>query len=241
MPGYSLKQRGPVGTLAQSMSLFLGGIIKRFYLWTPIVVLDPFDLNQKLVQPMLPEAWKFQLPWSPDWAPVVLIGLIFWAAVLTFHEHRRYRPGRPDWDENDVAKYLLASSKMMMRLSTNDRLINKIELSIRDAARCGTIRVWGRPRRNPGGVTPATEQPIPENYWEHGRFNIYKGLTTDGKGRNVRRVNIEGTRDYSDLKFNRKEIMMAWPKTNFLQRMLDIGRYDRVRLTTGTRVKNGTR
>ena len=67
--------------------MFLGGILRRFWVWSPAILLDPYDLWDKLVKPMLPGS-GFSLPWSPDWAPLVLIGLIFWAAFLTFHELR---------------------------------------------------------------------------------------------------------------------------------------------------------
>ncbi len=72
--------------LAKSAGQFLFGILRRFWIWAPAFLLDPYDLWRQLIKPMLPEKYQVDLPWSTDWAPWVLMGLIVWAAIITYHE-----------------------------------------------------------------------------------------------------------------------------------------------------------
>ena len=219
--------------------MLAGGIIKRFYLWAPAVVLDPFDLYEKLVKPVLPEGLRFDLPWSPDWAPLVLIGLIAWAALLTFHEHRLRPIIRPNWREEDVVTYLLGKSKFMRGRRAEDGLIDEIELALRDAARRGAIHSWGRPLTEGSASVSRTERPIPEENWDADDFNIFDGVGTDGNKPLRRRINIYGTNKYRDVKFNKKEIVKEWPRAIWFSRILDTRRWARIRLTKGERVKGG--
>lgn len=156
----------------ESAKLLTYGILKRFLLWAPALILNPFDVNKKLVQPVLPDAWKFDLPWSPDWAVVVLICLIFWAAICTFNEHRSHTKPRPNWNVNDVLGYILKESKMLSRRAASDRLINEIEVELRDAARDGRIKVWGRPYDTKISGAPATEREIPQEHWDNYTYQI---------------------------------------------------------------------
>ena len=229
--------------LLRSTSLLVRGVIKRFYLWAPVVVLDPFDLYDKLIKPLLPEGWKFDLPWSPDWAPLVLIALIVWAALLTFHELRLRPTIRPtiwpNWREEDVVTYLLGKSKFMRGRLAEDGLIDEIELALRDMARRGAIHSWGRPWREDGASVSRTEKPIPEENWDTDHFNIFDGVGTDGNKSLRRRINIYGTKNYGNVKFNKNEIVKEWPRAMWFSRLLDIRRWARIRLTKGERVKDG--
>lgn len=72
--------------LGKSAGEFLYGILRRFWVWAPALVLNPYDLWRQLIKPMLPEKYQVDLPWSVDWAPWVLVALIAWAAILTYHE-----------------------------------------------------------------------------------------------------------------------------------------------------------
>ena len=227
--------------LRRSLGLFIWGVLKRGYLWLPPIFLDPFDVNKKVVQPMMPETWKFELPWSPEWAPLVLIGLLVWAAVLTFHEHRsRESIKKPDWREEDVVQYILANSKLMRWERAGDRLVENIEIALRDAARCGSIQAWGRPENKNNEQTRPTERSIPQDYWDNGRFNIFRGTSSGKNKKTVYTINLYGTGDYRDVRFNKREILKEWPSANIVRRLLDIKRPARIRLTKGTEVKNVT-
>ena len=70
--------------LAISMWQFVVGILRRSYLLIPAFLLDPFDLYERYLYPEF--GWDVTMP---DWYfPAALAGLIFWAAMLTFHEQR---------------------------------------------------------------------------------------------------------------------------------------------------------
>jgi len=204
------------------------------------VVLDPFDLYDKLIKPLLPEGWEFDLPWSPDWAPLVLIALIVYAAFLTFHELRLRPTIQPNCRDEDVVTYLLGKSKLMRRRCADDSLIDEIELALRDMARRGAIHSWGRPWREDGASVSRTERPIPEENWDTDHFNVFDGVGTDGNKPLRRRINIYGTINYRDVRFNKNEIVKAWPRAMWFSRVLDMRRRARIRLTKGERVKDGT-
>lgn len=78
--------------LLRSTQQLLSGILRRFYIWTPALLFFPYDLWKRLINPTLPETVQFDLPWSPNWAPWTLIGLIFLATVLTYHELSKQNP-----------------------------------------------------------------------------------------------------------------------------------------------------
>ena len=74
--------------LAKSILLFGTGILRRFYYWVPALLLDPFDLYERYVRNWLPSGAPDRIV-IPMWAGLlVLILLIGWAALMTFHELR---------------------------------------------------------------------------------------------------------------------------------------------------------
>lgn len=63
---------------------FLSGVLRRFYWWLPAIILDPFDYNERYIEPALGRNVDL-----PAFAFPLAFGLgITLAAVLTFHEQR---------------------------------------------------------------------------------------------------------------------------------------------------------
>lgn len=221
----------------QSIKILLFGVIKRVYVWLPAIFLDPFDINKKLVQPMLPETLKFDLPWSSDWASVVLTGLIIWAVFVTFHEHRsRVSKPKANWSETDILRYLLVDSKLLLWKRANDRLVEQIELALRDAAISEHISTWGRPRNKGDEPGLPSETPIPPDNWVHDRFSILHGVSTI-KGRRYKKTEFYGSNNYLEVRFNKGEILKMWPKTNTLLRVFDFRAFMRKKIINGKRVR----
>lgn len=75
----------------KSVRDFSVGILKRFYVWLPAVVLDPFDLYDRYVKPSLPDAYRLDFTPPPSVFFFVLMVLLALAAILTYHDlNRRY-------------------------------------------------------------------------------------------------------------------------------------------------------
>lgn len=81
--------------LLRSIALFLWGILKRFYLWLPAILLDPFDLYNKYIKLRLPPEWQEDIEMPSEAFPYVLAGGLIWASVMTYHELRTSRGRDP--------------------------------------------------------------------------------------------------------------------------------------------------
>jgi hypothetical protein len=75
-------------SLGRSALEFLSGVLKRFYIWLPSILLDPFDLYDRYLKRYLPERYQFNLDLpTPVFFPVLAVCLTS-AAILTYHELR---------------------------------------------------------------------------------------------------------------------------------------------------------
>ncbi len=68
--------------------LFLWGVLRRFYLWAPAILLHPFDLYNRYIRLLLPEGRRAEWSLPATLFPYVLAVGLLWAAVLTYHEQR---------------------------------------------------------------------------------------------------------------------------------------------------------
>ena len=80
-----------MGQVASAFTLLVG-IVKRFWIWAPSILLDPFDLYNKHFRHLLPEEYGQELNMPSEWFPFVLGVLIFWSAGLAYHEVRKRQP-----------------------------------------------------------------------------------------------------------------------------------------------------
>ena len=69
-----------------SLRDFAGGVLRRWFLWVPTLLLDPFDFYERYLRAMLPPQYQVDLT-LPVWAfPLVLCGGLVLASFATFHE-----------------------------------------------------------------------------------------------------------------------------------------------------------
>ena len=166
--------------ICRSLGLFASGILRQFWVWAPAFLLDPYDLWNRLVKPIIPQDQQFDLPWSPDWAPYVLVALIGWAALLTYHELRVSGPSespKPDMPGREAFRYLLIKSKWAVGRRWKDgNLYVDVESELRDKAHNGRLTVWARDaqqmRRSQGGGFRPTLVQIQSSDWMHLNFDL---------------------------------------------------------------------
>jgi len=74
----------------KSAWLFFWGILKRIYLWAPALLLNPaVDIFNNFINPQLPEKLRMPMNIPSSWGFGLLLVLIAWAAILTYHELRK--------------------------------------------------------------------------------------------------------------------------------------------------------
>lgn len=207
--------------------------MRRFWIWAPSILLDPFDINERVVQPMLPDELKFVLPWSPDWASVILVGLIVWAGILTFHEQRKLAlpiAPKPDWSARDAFRFLMLDSKWALgknvdlnktRWTQEDwktELFAQVEVQLRDAASIGKLLVWGRPQGTSIIGLYTTMQLVDCHEWRRQRFDYISCL---GIGETAKIVGNQGQVLFDDVKVNKAQIFALWPKATIWEKCHD--------------------
>jgi len=69
---------------------FIRGILNRYCLWVPPLLLDPFDIFERWIRPHLPDqAQRFikdRLDMVLDYGLWIFLALFGWAAFLTYRE-----------------------------------------------------------------------------------------------------------------------------------------------------------
>lgn len=102
--------------LIHSLGLFIRGILRRAYYWGFALLLDPFDIYNRFIKLYLPEKWQADMNLPNEWWGFgALIVLLFWSAVLTYHELRqeniqlkeRARSNRPKQGFSDQLGFAL--------------------------------------------------------------------------------------------------------------------------------------
>lgn len=72
----------------ESVRFFSWGVLKRFYLWMPPLLLDPFELYEEFVAPHAPDWAPERIAVADEWTWIPMGLLVFWAAAMTYHELR---------------------------------------------------------------------------------------------------------------------------------------------------------
>ena len=107
-----------------SVRLFLWGITKRCYYWAPFLFLDLFDIYEIYIKPRLPADWGGGIVLPAWWGFVLFSLMLFWAAILTYHELRTEKDALlPQLDEKqrranigDTLTRLIISGKELSTL-----------------------------------------------------------------------------------------------------------------------------
>lgn len=73
---------------AISVGLLISGVLKRFLVWLPFLLLDLADVYDRYVLPHLPAHWLPRLQAWPDPIPLLLLVALALAIALTYHEMR---------------------------------------------------------------------------------------------------------------------------------------------------------
>lgn len=69
-----------------ALGAFAWGILKRFYLWAPSALLDPFDIYNKYIRPFMLQGRQGRLDMPSEAFPWVLMGGLLWAGFMTYRE-----------------------------------------------------------------------------------------------------------------------------------------------------------
>jgi len=231
--------------IIKSTWLFIKGIFHRFYFWIPAFLFNPYDIGERLIKPMYPD---FYIPWSPDWAPFVLIALIFWAAVCTYHEVQKNnillteeeRNIVPDMPAEDAFIHIMLYSTFSIgtKPGENGDIYMDVDREMIDKARTGQLKVWARDvQKYPQGFAEAL-RPIEKIAWSYSHFYLPSMVKDDyGSGMIVSRSNGEAGQ-MEAVTVNKDQVMKLWPKAGFFKRLCDPLNKTRLNFYTKERVNN---
>lgn len=65
-------------------------MLRRAYFWAPPLLLDPFDLYDRIIKPALPEIVRVDISFPSGWGLIAFIGLLIWTALWTYYEAYSY-------------------------------------------------------------------------------------------------------------------------------------------------------
>ena len=82
---------------SESFALFTWNTIKYCLLFIPVIFLNPFDVAEKFVNPLLPEGWKMPVAVPPPWGIIALILAVVLAAAWAYHDLRRGPVAKTDF------------------------------------------------------------------------------------------------------------------------------------------------
>jgi hypothetical protein len=166
----------------------------------------------------------------------VAIGIILgtWVIPDCWRILSRYLDDRwPNLPGRDAFQYLILESKWVANRGPGAKgfeLAYEAEEMVRDAARIGRIKVWGRDKQRLRPVGNNALHELPQEFWKDGRIDpltfIYKSLGNVSAARpfGAPTVLIE------DLQFNRRSFLNEWPRRSWPFRMLDRRRAERRRI-----------
>ena len=98
--------------MRESIHLFLVGLLKRAYYWVPPIFLDPFDVYNRYLKHVF-HTGDIEMP--SKWGLIAFVIMIFWAAIMTYHELRKTT--KSTYDElrkarlDELYKYLPEANK----------------------------------------------------------------------------------------------------------------------------------
>jgi hypothetical protein len=176
---------------------FVVGVAKRFYAFLPAILLDPFDIYQRLK----PETWPdYDMP---DWMAWTAFGFaLFWAVFATFFEVWRSTANSSrasDFPVHLAAKYLQEKLRVGA-LEAYDIL--------EDGASTGALSVWAR---KSGGNYKPPLQSLSIDLWKDYGLNASpysgheNGVPLSGHWVSIRAPSGAGE-IYNDVRFNRREV-----------------------------------
>lgn len=206
------------------LSLVLG-VLRRFWYWVPPLLLDPFEVYNKFIQPNAPNAWgwmKVDLP--SGWALFALVVLIFWAAILTHHETRKSLPASimPDWPMRDALEFVLGGR--LLGANTDFGRVGPILDQFRERARLGDVTIWGRPNFTDGAALKPPLEEIDPIYWRVSQIDFMK-ISFRNLAETERADHVQVWESYGDLYMSKAQVKRVWrPKRRWPRLRLSIVR-----------------
>lgn len=227
----------------QSLGEFLRGIGRRFWLWAPALLLDPFDLYDRIIKPALPEEWRVTIPFPSEPALYVLVGLVVCAAVLTYHELRMHLPKHPspDMKIKDAIDYVVNDSRADIPRRAPQILPNgrtehyqgfehsEACILLNEKANEGRLVIFGRIDMRPGSIGHVYElskRPIPVDYWLRAQLDfhsVFYDTAVRPQTRPLDSDTIPMTKmpTFTDLHVCRRQLQTMWPRKRFWRKCLD--------------------
>ena len=191
----------------RSAYLFVIGIGRRWWGWAPTLIVSLPEINRAILHPLLPPAWQFDITWLPSGVVVAGYGLLFWAAIMTFHEQRMAAAGsvRPNMPLERVLRRITGSREIMPTNETTRALVN-----IRQSARLGHIQVWGKRLDAVEDISSRPLVPINKDWWEQFQIDLVE-LMRDSLGKTEPVVGAPGVSMFCDLHFDKSQIRREFP------------------------------
>lgn len=192
----------------KSFWLFTRGILARAYFWGFALLLDPFDIIQRIK----PE-WAEWIIVPTPLAFLILLILLLWCGALTYHELRMKYPDfhfeRNGWLQDAVfyavhGRWLGQNERALDQEGQFEKAA-KILSEMRDLARDGKFKVWGKE-----GSSFAYDLIEPD-YWRN-----YQIDTLAFAGKEPEHVKTEITsfsqhqKIYESLMISREQIEQIW-------------------------------
>ncbi len=72
----------------KSIGVLAFGVLRRFLVWLPFLVLDLADVYERYIIPHFPSSWLQRVSAWPDPMPYLVVGAFLLAVGLSFHEMR---------------------------------------------------------------------------------------------------------------------------------------------------------
>ena len=196
-----------VRSLARSFREFLIGVLRMVYYWGFALVLDPGDVYTRFAPPAWPRP-----PAVPDpWPWLILSALIFWCAVLTYHELRTRTANDPTWDISmrKAYRYLRLRSNWARQFSNSTDCALRAPGAIEDQLRTGNLQCWGRDK----SIFRAAMQPIDKEFWTGMTLDVFTLWDRFDGPAESREGSHKGTRTrFEDLHVSRGQFETLWPK-----------------------------
>jgi hypothetical protein len=128
-------------SLIESARLFLWGLIRRFYFWVFALFFDPFGVLKEWFT-----AYADYMSIPTFGALTLFLGLLFWCAILTYHELRiRTLERYPNVPIERVFHYLRTQTTFGADIEDDGDFLIAAEREIGDQVRIGRFVLWGRP------------------------------------------------------------------------------------------------
>ena len=204
--------------LLRSLGAFVAGLLRRFYYWGFALFLDPGDVYSRLAPP---NWWR--PPAVPDpWPWVILAALLFWCAVLTYHELRRKHDDEfiSDMNPKEMFRYLCDDAKWSEQFQDKLEWFHAVQQVVRDELRQGRrLRAMGRRDGTFDGrfVNPADF--IDREFWEHGDLNWTRIIYVKYSGP-IDAYDRTHEKTVVDVMLCRREVENIWPVRGWVRRKL---------------------